>query len=115
MHNLYIYVRLYELQYANDISCRGIGYIDLPNLDKVNSSLEIRDSYIYTIELPELANAGGLTFKNDEKLTYIGAPDLKIIGDQSFNILDNSKLAGPDNFSALENVSGIELSSDFTK
>jgi hypothetical protein len=114
-NNPYVYVSLDELQWANNISWRDIGDAVLPKLDKVNGSLEISDSSVNTIELPKLAYAGGLTFQNNENLTYIGAGDVNSIGDFSITIVNNSKLASPGNFSSLEKASGIELSGDFTE
>jgi hypothetical protein len=111
----YLSVRLDGLQWANNISWRDIGDAEVPNLDKVNGSLEISDSSVHTVELPKLAYAGGLSFQNNENLTYIGAPDLNSVGDGSLTIVNNSKLASPGNFSALEKVGGIELSGDFTE
>jgi hypothetical protein len=114
-NNPYVSVSLDELQWANNISWRDIGDTELPKLDKVNGSLEISDSSIHTIELPKLASAGGLAFQNNGNLTFIGAGDVNSIGDFGITIMNNSKLASPGNFSALEKASGIELSGDFTE
>lgn len=114
-NNPYVSVRVDGLQWANNVSWRDIGDAEAPNLDKVNGSLEISDSSVDTIEFPKLAYAEGLYFQNNENLTYIGAPDLNSVGDESLTIVNNSKLASPGNFSALEKVGGIELSGDFTE
>jgi hypothetical protein len=114
-NNPSIYITLDELQWANNISWRDVGDVDLPRLDKINFTLEIGDSSVGTIYLPKLAYADGLYFQNNENLTYIGAPDLNSLGDQGITIVNNSKLASPGNFSALQKASGIELSGDFTE
>jgi hypothetical protein len=111
----FLSIRFDELQWANNLSWRDVGDVDLPKLDKINFTLEISDSFVDTIELPKLAYADGLYFQNNKNLTYIGAPDLNSVGDAGITIVNNSKLASPGNFSALEKASGIELSGDFTE
>jgi hypothetical protein len=115
-NNPEISIMLDELQWANNISSRDVGKIDLPKIYKINNTLEISDSLVDTIELPKLAYAGGgLYFLNNKNLSYIGAPDLNSVGGATITILNNLKLASPGNFSALGKASGIILSGDFTE
>lgn len=105
-----------QLQWARNISFRGVSKADMPNLTHVNSSIGYVNNTISNISLPQLTTVGGgIFFVSNSELTSLSVPKLKNIGG-GFQVANNTKLRRVDGFPKVESVAGaIEMLGNFSE
>ncbi|KAG5361413.1 Cell wall protein [Yarrowia sp. C11] len=105
-----------SLQWAANISFRGVSRADLPNLTYVNNSIGYVNNTIKNISLPQLTKVGGgIFFVSNSELTDLKVPQLEEIGG-GLQVANNTKLRKVDGFPKVKSVAGaIEMLGNFSE
>lgn len=104
-----------KLKWASNITLWSVSDISMPQLQSVNSSLNINNNSISGLTVPKLSTAGGVNIISNSQLTNLSFPELtKING--GFVISNNTALKSIVGFPKLEEVSGaITFVGNFSK
>ncbi|KAG5358038.1 Cell wall protein [Yarrowia sp. B02] len=105
-----------SLQWAVNISFRGVSKADMPNLTYVNNSIGYVNNTIKNISLPQLTKVGGgIFFVSNSELTSLKVPELEEIGG-GLQVANNTKLRKVDGFPKVKSVAGaIEMLGNFSE
>lgn len=105
-----------SLQWAANISFRGVSKADMPNLTYVNNSIGYVNNTIKNISLPQLTKVGGgIFFVSNSELTDLKVPELEEIGG-GLQVANNTKLRKVDGFPKVKSVAGaIEMLGNFSE
>lgn len=102
------------LLWANNITFRDCGEIQLPNITSVNASLGFINNTVKGIQAPNLKKVGGsVSFVSNRKLSNVSFPKLTEIGG-GFQIANNTHLKSIMGFPKVKSVAGaIDFQGNF--
>jgi hypothetical protein len=115
-NNADVNVSFPNLIWANNLTFRACGSVDLPSLESLNSSFGVYQSNLEKLIAPNLTHiSGALAIINNTNLNQVSFPVLKNV-DEDLQITNNTELHDLTGFPKLEQVQGaLDLSGNITK
>lgn len=108
-------VSLPNLKWANNATFRYCSSVDIPQLEKINSTLAFVNNTLYGLDFPDLKSVGSLTINSNSELRNASFASLKEING-GFSVANNSHFGKVYGFPKLETVKGtIQMEGNLTQ